>query len=62
MPSIRKTKKRLKRLLKDAEKTKRILSHEHYLHRTMGSLMKVVAVCDRIEYLEQDLEDLKRKK
>lgn len=62
MPSIRKTKKRLKRRLRNAEIVKRILAHEHFLKRTHESLMEVVGARERIEYIEQELQQLKRKK
>lgn len=59
MASIRKTKKRLKRKLKNAEIIKRILAHEYFLKRSHESLMEVVGARERIERIEQELSNLK---
>ena len=62
MASIRKVKKRLKRQLREAYKAKRFINSEHIASRTKLSLFKVVAIREWIELLEQELENLKRKK
>lgn len=62
MASIRKTKRRLKKKLRSAEAVESILSHEYLLKRTYESLMEVAGARERIEYIKQELQELKRKK